>query len=109
MKDDAISALNQVVEFNDIHEFLDDEQVDRALELIVGFMNDPEGVPPAKVSKLIIELQALASKFAILATYYTGIGKDGTKEVQKKNLYYSLRDAVQELVNALKYHSRAGN
>jgi len=105
---ETLEALSKVVEFNDIHEFMDDAQVDRALELVVKFMTDPSGVPPQQISELIIELQSLSTKFAVLATYYTGIGKDGNKEVQKKNLYYTLRDALNELVQALKYHARSG-
>lgn len=105
---ETLEALSRVVEFNDIHEFMQDAQVDRAMELIVKLMTSPDAVPPAKVSELIIELQALSSKFALLATFYSGIGKDGNREVQKKNLYYTLRDAIHELVNSLKYHSRAG-
>lgn len=108
MNPDTIKALNMVVEFNEVHEFMEDEHVDRALELVVKLMTSPDSVPPQHISELIIELQALVSKFAVLATYYSGIGKDTNREVQKKNLYYTLRDTLQELVNALKYHSRAG-
>lgn len=109
MNDETLKVLSSVVEFNEIHKFMEDEQVDRALELIAKCMYAPAEVPPQRISELIIELQALASKFAVLATYYSGIGKDGTKQVQKKNLYFTLKDTIQELVNALKYHSRAGH
>lgn len=108
MSEDTIKALNMVVEYNDIHRFMEDERVDRALELVVKLMQAPDAVPPQKVSELIIELQSLSTNFAILANYYSGIGKDGADEIKKKNMYYTLKEAIGELTNALKYHARAG-
>jgi hypothetical protein len=106
--EDTVKAINSIVEFNEVHQFMDDESVDRALELVVKLIDDPGGVPPERISIIIVELQALSTKFAVLATYYSGIGKDGTNEVKKKNLYFTLRAAIDELVAALKYHQKAG-
>lgn len=98
-----VDVISMVQEFNDIHEFMDDESVDRALELLVKALFSKGGPPPGTVNNLIVEMQALATKFAILATYYQTIGKGGTEETHKKNVYYTLRDAFTKLADNLKY------
>jgi hypothetical protein len=57
---------------------------------------------------IIIELQALSAKFAVLASYYTTIAKDktGTPNNNKKNIYYTASSAIDRLVDALKYAAR---
>ncbi len=102
-----IELLNEVVEFNIIHEFMSDEQVDRILEVIVKAIHGEE-LPQQAIPDLIVELQALTSKFAILATYYSGVGKSGRDEVLKKNIYYTLKESTGDLVQALKYKARGG-
>lgn len=103
-----IHSINDIVEFNEIHKFMDDEQVDRALEVVSRAVASPSSLPPQAIPDLIVELQALSTKFALLATYYSGIGKKGPDEVKKKNLYFTLKDSLNELVNALKYKARSG-
>ena len=95
--------ISLVYEFNEIHEFMEDESVDRALELLVKTLFSKGGPPPGTVESLIVEMQALAAKFALLATYYQTIGKGGTEETHKKNVYYTLRDAFTKLADNLKY------
>ena len=65
-------------------------------------------VPSAKAPMLIIELQAISAKLAILASYYSTIAKDkaGTVNNNKKNIYYSVKEATDRLVDALKYSAR---
>lgn len=103
-----VELFNDIVEFNEIHRFMSDEQIDRALTVVVKASTNPESLPHQQIPDLIVELQALAAKFAILATYYNGIGKDGADEVKKKNLYYTFKECITELVNALKYKARGG-
>jgi hypothetical protein len=54
---------------------------------------------------LIIELQAMSTKFSMLASYYSTIAKDkaGTANNNKKNIYYSAKESIDKLVDALKY------
>lgn len=106
MMKSEIELINDVVEFNEIHNFMDDEQIDRALTVIVKAINDPDGLPPQAIPNLIVELQALSAKFAVLATYYNGLGKGGPNEVKKKNLYYTFKEVMNDLVNALKYKAK---
>lgn len=104
-----IDVLNKVAEFNGVHEFMDDEQVDKALILIVKILTNPD-IPPQKAIPLINELQAMSAKFGILATWYSTVekGSPGSRNHTKKNVYYSLRDATEKLAGSLKYSARMG-
>lgn len=103
----TIELISKVTEFNDLHEYMKDEQLDKALATIVKLLMNPD-VPTAKAPMLIIELQALSAKFAVLASYYTTIAKDktGTPNNNKKNIYYTANEAIDRLVDALKYSAR---
>jgi len=102
-----LELISVVTEFNDLHEYMKDEQLDRALATIVKLLMNPD-VPSAKAPMLIIELQALSAKFAVLASYYTTIAKDksGSVNNNKKNIYYTANEAIDRLVDALKYSAR---
>lgn len=107
MSDNPLELVSKITEFNDLHEFMEDEDVDRALHLVVKLLMNKGTITPAAAPKVIVELQALATKFAILATYYQSIGKAGTREAHKKNVYFTLRDAITKLVDSLKYTAKA--
>jgi hypothetical protein len=102
-----LELVSQVNEFNEIHDLIKDDQLDEALAIIVRLVMRPD-VPPAKAMLLIVQLQALAAKFQVLATHYTSVdpGKTGTLNNKKKNVYYSMSDALDKLVSALKYTVR---
>ncbi len=99
-----LELISNITEFNDLHEFMKDEQLDKALEIVVKLLMKPD-VPAAKAPQLIIELQALSTKFAILASIYSTIAKDkaGSVNNNKKNIYYSVKESIDKLVDALKY------
>jgi hypothetical protein len=103
----TLELISTVTEFNDLHEYMKDDQLDKALATIVKLLMNPD-VPSAKAPMLIIELQALSAKFAVLASYYTTIAKDkaGTVNNNKKNVYYTANEAIDRLVDALKYSAR---
>lgn len=100
----SLELIGIITEFNDLHEFMKDDQLDRALAIVVKLLMNPD-VPAAKAPLLIIELQAMSTKFAIMASVYSTIAKDkaGTVNNNKKNIYYSLKEAIDKLVDALKY------
>jgi len=105
--ENTIEIINQVSEFNDIHEFLDDPEVDEALALVIKIFTKPD-IPATQAVVLIAKLQALSAKFGILATYYSTIAKGpaGSINSKKKNVYYTLKDSIDKLVDSLKYVAR---
>lgn len=108
MTDNTLELVSQIVEFNEIHDFMNDDELDKAMATVVKLIVRAGEVPPQKIPPLIVELQALSTKFAILASYYANMGKGGVREVHKKNLYYTMKEALPLLVNALKYQSKTG-
>ena len=100
----TLEVISLVTEFNDLHDFMNDEQLDRAMMAIINIIAKPD-IPAAKAHILIVELQAISAKFGVLASYYSTIAKDkaGTINNNKKNIYYSVKESVDKLVDALKY------
>ena len=100
----TLELISQITEFNDLHNFMQDEQLDKALAIVVKLLMNPD-VPASKAPLLIIELQAMSTKFAMLASVYSTIAKDkaGTENNNKKNIYYSAKESIDKLVDALKY------
>ena len=103
----TLQLISDITEFNDLHEYMGDEHLDKALAIVVKILMNPE-VPSAKAPMLIIELQAISAKLTVLAAYYTTIARDksGTLNYNKKNIYYSTKEAIDRLVDALKYAAR---
>lgn len=101
----TLELVNEVAEFSDISEIMNDDQLTDALGIIVKLMMNPD-VPPQKAVGLIVQLEAYAAKFKMLASYYTNVKKD---DRAKKNLYYSANEAVQRLVDSLKYSAKLGS
>jgi hypothetical protein len=101
----TIDLINEVAEFTEISELMNDEQLTDALGIIVKLMMSPD-VPAQKAVGLIVQLEAYAAKFKMLASYYTNVKKD---DRAKKNLYYSANEAVQRLVDSLKYSAKLGS
>jgi hypothetical protein len=103
----TLDYINQVTEFNDIHEFMQDADLDEAMAIIVKIMMKPD-IPSVQAVALIGKLQAMSAKFGVLATYYTTIAKgpSGSINNTKKNVYYTMKDSLDKLVDSLKYLAR---
>ena len=100
----TLELISEITEFNELHEFMKDEHLDKALSIVVKLLMNPD-IPAAKAPSLIIELQAMSTKFSVLASIYSTIMKDkaGTENNNKKNVYYSIKESLDKLVDALKY------
>lgn len=100
--------LEQVEEFKAISEFMEDPALDEALAMVLNAISKPD-VKFAEAAKIINKIQALATKFAFMATYYKTVGYDGQTEKEKrtqrykKDMYYTARDALDKLADAVKY------
>lgn len=106
MAEPAINLISEITEINDLSEYMQDKDLDEALALIIKLITKPD-VPATKAPELIITLQALSTKFAILARYYTSFEK-GVDASKKKNVYYTVNAAIDRLVDALKYSAKFG-
>lgn len=106
--ENPLVTISVITEFNDLTEFMQDAQLDRALDLAIKCIANPE-IAATKAPKLIVELQAISFKFAVKAVEYATIKRDkaGTDNNYRKNVYYSTKEALDRLVDALKYAARA--
>ena len=102
----TIDLISELTEFNDIKEYMNDKDLDYALDLIIKLIVKPD-VPSSKAPDLIIKMQALAAKFAIMSRYYTTF-EEGGENSKKKNVYYTAEEAINRLVDALKYSAKYG-
>lgn len=91
--------LNEVAGFAEVAGYMDDPEFTKALEMIVKVMANPD-IPPHKARSLIVWCDALASKFAMLASYYAHIKRD---DRAKKNMYFTGKESMQRMSDALKY------
>lgn len=96
--------ISEVDELLSVSEFLHSEQIDEALGTIVKIIHKPD-IPPKVAVLTIQKLQAISSMCAIQAAYYKNLspGKVGTEEYKRKNMYFSIHEALNELCAALKY------
>jgi len=106
--ENPLETVSTITEFNDLTDFMKDPELDRALHLAIRCIADPD-IAAVKAPRLIVELQAISFKFAVKAVEYATIKKDraGTTNNHRKNVYYSTKEALDRLVDALKYAARA--
>lgn len=101
-----IETVSEITEFNELSDFMKDPDLDEAMALIIKLISKPD-VPAAKAPEIITRLQAIAAKLAIMSRYYTTFEK-GPEASKKKNVYYTTAEAINKLVDALKYNARFG-
>jgi hypothetical protein len=92
-------ALNGVAEFAELSGYMDDPEFTKALEMIVKVMANPD-IPPHKARSLIVWCDALAAKFAMLASFHAHVDKS---DRAKKNMYFTGKESMQRMSDALKY------
>lgn len=103
--ENLMDLLEEIQEVNSVSEFMSDDDVNQALAQCVKIMAKPD-IPPQVASVLIVKLSAMCAIFRIKAKNYMLVQKDAPNASQKKNFYLTLADAIQELVNSLKYVTR---
>lgn len=101
-----ITVYDLVDELSALNDLVDDEDISEAIQIILNLISKPD-VPPAAARTLVVKLQALSSKFSMMAFFYRTLGYDKTKESKfKKDAYYSMRDTLEKLADAMKYLAR---
>lgn len=110
MPTNELELTSTVTNFNEIHEFMQDPQLDRAMELVVKLIMNRGEVPLTKEVLLIKELQALSTSFALKAAQYATFdsGAARSEKAHKKNVYFSTKEAINKLVDALKISVKHG-
>ncbi len=100
----VVRLISTITEFNDMSEYMQDPDLDKALEQVAKLIAKPV-IPFQTIPLLIVQLQALSAKFSIQAKYYVawGLGKAGTEGNRKKEVYFTVAAELDKLVNALKY------
>lgn len=106
MDSTVLEHISKITEFNDMSNYMNDVDLDQALDLIIKLISKPD-VPPGTAPSLIVKLQAISAKLAMQARYYTTFEKGGENS-KKKNTYYTAAEAIDKLVDALKYSARYG-
>lgn len=96
--------ISDITEFNEIHLYFKDDDVDEAMYWIIKLIAKPQ-VPLQAAAPLIVKLQALSTKFALQAKVYMLYETDESKEARtrKKNTLMTLSAELEKLSNALKY------
>jgi len=105
-ENNVIEQIGEVSEFNDLSKYMQDKDLDEALSLVIKLIVKPD-VPASKAPELIVRLQAMSAKFAMQKRYYMTFEK-GTEASIKKNTYASASDAIDKIVDSLKYIARYG-
>ncbi len=104
-----LELISKVDEFVEMSELFDDRDMDVALSKVVRIVSNPD-INPAAATTAIIHLQSLASKFRIQAAWLKNCAKPkpGDEDYKKKNMLFSMVEALEALVAALKYAVRIG-
>lgn len=95
---ETLVHVSAVQELLSLAEFMNDPDLDKALEVVIKLIGKPD-VPIAKVPVLLVELQAISAKMQLMSAYYQNVNKN----TAKKNTYYSMYHALNSLTDALKY------
>jgi hypothetical protein len=106
METNIIEQIGEVTEFNELSKHMNDPDLDEALSLVIKLIVKPD-VPAAKAPELIVKLQSLSAKFAMQKRYYMTFEK-GSEASMKKNTYASAAEAIDKVVDSLKYIARYG-
>lgn len=102
----TLETIDEITELNDISEFMQDEQLDEALQLVVELIVKGDLITPVKINKLILKLQAISAMCGIKATYYQNFVIAGSEQKKRKNVYYTMNDKIDRVVDALKIVQR---
>jgi len=96
------TTLEQVNGLSEIADYMQDEELTQALTFVAKIILKPD-IPVNVVTIEIVRLQAIATKMAFRATWFTNVEKG---DRAKKNIYYTAAESINQLVSALKYITR---
>ena len=94
------TTISQISELDEIAQYVGDEQLTEALEVLVKLILKPD-IPPQVAVYEIVRLQAIAAKLKMRGVWMANVDKTGNRAI--KNLYYAAADELDKLVSALKF------
>ena len=93
------TPLEQVNDLYEIAEFMEDDELTKALEFIAKLMFKPD--IPLDVARVeIVRMQAIAAKMQMKATFMANVDKSNRA---KKNQYFTAAAEIDKVVAALKF------
>jgi hypothetical protein len=96
------TALEQINDLYEIAEFMQDKELEKALEFVAKIILKPD-VPITVISIELVRMQAIAAKLALRATWMANVDKS---DRAKKNLYYTAAEQINLICQTLKYSIR---
>jgi hypothetical protein len=96
------TTLEMINGLSEISDYMEDEELTVALTTIAKLILKPD-IPMNVATLEIVRLQAIASKMSLRATWMANVDKSNRN---KKNLYYTAAESINNLVSALKYITR---
>jgi predicted S18 family serine protease len=96
------TTIDMVNGLSEIADYMEDEELTAALTFVAKLIIKPD-IPLQVATVEIVRLQAIATKMAFKATWLTNVDKSSR---EKKNIYYTAAESINNLVSALKYITR---
>jgi hypothetical protein len=96
------TALEQVGDLYQIAEYMEDEELTKAIEFVAKIILKPD-IPLAVISIELVRMQAISAKLALRATWMANVDKS---DRAKKNMYYTAAEQLNLLCQTLKYSIR---
>lgn len=93
------TTIEQINDLYQISEYMEDEQLTKALEFIAKLIFKPD-IPMSIASVEIVRMQAIAAKLSLQASWLTNVDKS---DRAKKNMYYTAAAELDKVVASLKY------
>lgn len=100
--DDPIGQHEQLVAVADL---MNDDEFTDAVNEILRVMRRPDMLPQ-RASTLIQKLQATATLMGIRKQWYVAYGPKTPEGKFKKNMYFTIEERLDKMVDALKYMAK---
>lgn len=101
-REEILELVSTVSELNDASQFLSDEDIDLALATIIRLIAKPN-LPPQVAAPLVVQTQALSSKFAMQAKNIILFGDTREDTKKRKNVFFNVSAELEKLSQALKF------
>lgn len=100
----VLENVSQLQDLVDLYKYIGSDDLAEAMDMAVKCIAKPD-IPHAHARIALLKMQAYAFQFRMQAATYTyvHVGKTGTEENTKKNVYFAASEQCHELAQTLKY------